>query len=183
MVSSSPLDLSVRSVVLFVCVCFGTLTRRSYRGDMRYPEARVRWLSLPTGLLTLHVLANVVWIGAILSVALVASQAPSLSSAAEAGGLARRLYLRLAVPGFVVSFAAGLSRLLLQPSIYGHLPWMHAKLTCALVVIALHHIIGARVRRMADGRSGAGQGMPLLALLTFAAAAGAVGLGVFKSLP
>ena len=28
------------------------------------------------------------------------------------------------------------------------MPWMHAKLTLAVVVIALHHVIGARVRRI-----------------------------------
>jgi putative membrane protein len=66
---------------------------------------------------------------------------------------------------------------------YLHMPWMHAKLTCALVVIGVHHVIGARTRRIASGHAEAGRGMPLLAGVLFAAAAGAVLLAVYKSLP
>ncbi|MBV9948332.1 MAG: CopD family protein [Myxococcales bacterium] len=147
----------------------------------------MRWLSLPTALVALHVLANVVWIGSILSVALLLARAP-LSSAAGAGdvaALAQRLYARLASPAFFMSFAAGLARLSLQPAMYLHMPWMHAKLTCALVVIGLHHVIGARARRLAAGgsREEAARRIPMLGAVIFAAAALAVLLGVYKTLP
>jgi putative membrane protein len=143
----------------------------------------VHWLSLPVALVAIHVTANVVWIGALLAVALLAARGPFSADPAEVGTLARRLYVTLAVPGFAGSFAAGLARILLEPRVYAHMPWMHAKLTFALVVIVLHHVIGARVRRLAGGRGDAGRAMGALAVATFVFAAGAVLLGVEKSLP
>jgi len=143
----------------------------------------VSWLSLPFALLAAHVTANVVWIGAILAVAAFGAGAASSAAPAEIGGLARRVYTRLTLPAFAVSFLAGLGRILLDPRSYAHMPWMHAKLTLALVVIALHHVIGARVRRIAKGQADAGRGLGLLALATLVCAAGAVMLGVAKSLP
>jgi putative membrane protein len=143
----------------------------------------VRWLSLPVGLVAAHLLANVVWVGALLSVALLSSRAPFMADASDVGALARRIHLRLAVPAFLASFGAGLARLLLAPRVYAHLPWMQAKLGCALLLIVLHHVIGARAKRIAGGNAASGAGTSLLALVTFAAAGGAVLLGVFKSLP
>jgi protoporphyrinogen IX oxidase len=137
-------------------------------------------LSLPIVLVTVHLVANFVWIGALLAVAVLAAAAPLSADPAEVGRLARRVYVRLAVPGFVASLVAGVARLLLAPSIYAHLPWMHAKLTFALVVIALHHVIGARARRVANGDAAAGRGVAALAIGTFVCAAGAVLLGVAK---
>ena len=56
------------------------------------------------------------------------------------------------MPAFVISFAAGVTRLLLDPQLYLVVTkYMHPKLTLALVVIALHHVIGARAKRMASG--------------------------------
>jgi putative membrane protein len=143
----------------------------------------VHWLSLPTALVATHVTANVVWIGALLAVALLAGRGRFSADPGEVGTLARRVYLTLAAPAFVLSFAAGLARILMGPQIYLHLPWMHAKLTLALVVIVLHHVIGARARRVASGDANAGRGMPVLAVAAFVFAAGAVLLGVAKSLP
>ncbi len=144
---------------------------------------RVRWLSLPFALVAAHVLANVVWIGALLAVATFSIGAAGSTAPAEVATLARRVYLRLAVPAFVASFTAGLARILLDPGAYGRMPWMHAKLTLALAVIVLHHVIGARVRRVAAGNAGAARGLGTLAFATFVCAAGAVMLGVAKSLP
>jgi putative membrane protein len=143
----------------------------------------VHSLSLPTALVALHVLANVVWIGALLSVALLASRAPFMADAADVGALARRVYLRLAVPGFVVSFVAGVTTIALAPQAYARAPWMHVKLTLALAVIVLHHLIGARAKRVAKGDAEAGRSAAVLGLVAFACAAGAVLLGVAKSLP
>jgi putative membrane protein len=143
----------------------------------------VHWLSLPLALTAAHVLANVVWIGSLLAVALLASRAPFSADPAEVGTFARRVHVTLAVPGFLLGFAAGLARLLLAPGVYVHLPWMRAKLWFALGVIVLHHVIGSRARRVANGQADAGRGMGTLAFLVFACAAGAVLLGVAKSLP
>ena len=143
----------------------------------------VRWLSPPVLLVAIHVLANVVWIGSILSVATIAGRAPLSADPAEAGIIARRVYTRLAAPAFAASFLAGLGRIILDPRAYAHMPWMHAKLTLAFVVIVLHHIIGARARRVSEGNDKAGRGLGTLAVVTLVCAAGAVMLGVAKTLP
>lgn len=143
----------------------------------------VNGTALPTALLFVHVLANVVWIGALLAVTRLVARASLTKDPAGVSGLARDVYMRLAVPAFLASFGAGLLRILLAPAAYAHMPWFHAKLTFALVVIALHHVIGARARRAAAGTPGAAGGMSMLGAFTFAAAAGAVFLGVAKSLP
>ncbi len=133
-------------------------------------------------LVAIHVLANVVWIGALLSVTLIVARASTTKDPAEAAGLGRYVHVHLAVPAFLASFGAGLLRILLAPAAYAHMPWFHAKLTFALVVIALHHVIGARAKRAAAGTPGAARGVTTLGAFAFAAAAAAVFLGVPKSL-
>jgi protoporphyrinogen IX oxidase len=131
-------------------------------------------------LVALHVLANVVWIGALLSVAMLLSRAADgAADVSVVGGLARAVHVRLAVPAFVTSFAAGLVVILLHPSFYARLPWLHVKLAFALVVIALHHVIGARARRVAAGDK-ASANVTALAGVVFLCAAAAVFLGVVK---
>jgi putative membrane protein len=139
--------------------------------------------SLPTLLVAVHVLANVVWIGALLSVALIGGRAASTKDPVEAWSLARYVHVRLAVPAFLVSFFAGALRILFAPAVYAHLPWFHAKLTFALVVIVLHHVIGARARRGAGGTTVPAGSVHVMAALVFGAAAGAVFLGVSRSFP
>jgi protoporphyrinogen IX oxidase len=130
-----------------------------------------------------HVLANVVWIGSILAVGLLLGRARFMADGAEIGALARRVYTRLAVPAFLGSFAFGAARVAMDARVYAHMPWFHAKLTFAIGVIALHHVIGARARRVAAGSPDAGKGATVLMLATFLCAAGAVWLGVAKQLP
>ena len=121
--------------------------------------------------ITLHVLAVVVWIGSLVGVGVVATSAGEGSDAIDVkvrGALARRIYQRASVPAFLIAFAAGLFRLLrgwgegyvtvfgTWTNGYSKSPWMHAKLTAALVIIALHHIVGARTRKMAKDGAPAG---------------------------
>jgi protoporphyrinogen IX oxidase len=141
------------------------------------------WPSLSAALLAAHVLANIVWIGALLSETVLLAQATWLSDPPEAGVFARRLHTRLAVPAFLASVAAGLVRLVPGRYLYARMPWMYAKLGFALVVIVLHHVIGARARRLAGGSVGAAQGVWALGWLTFLAAAGAVLFAIAKSTP
>jgi protoporphyrinogen IX oxidase len=143
----------------------------------------VAWLPLPTALLAVHVIANTVWIGAILSVALLVANAPFMADPSDNGALARRIYTRLALPAFALSFAAGVGRIALFPSVYAHMPWLHVKLTFAIVVIALHHVMGSRAKRLRGGDTGAARGVGVLGFLLFASAALAALLGVTKSLP
>lgn len=93
------------------------------------------------------------------------------------------MHVRLAVPAFVTSFAAGSAVIALAPMLYAKLPWFHAKLTLALIVIAVHHVIGSRAKRAAGGDRTAGRGAVVLGAVVFACATGAVFLGVMKSLP
>jgi len=107
-------------------------------------------------LIVIHVMANLVWIGSIVSVGLLTAASSKLNDA-TAAGLARGLYLRVAMPAFLVSFTFGASRLFLDPAYYMHLHWFHAKLTAVLVVIVLHHVIGGRARKVAAGSMQAGR--------------------------
>jgi putative membrane protein len=131
-------------------------------------------------LVALHVTANVVWIGSILAVGRLL--AAGEGDAKVRGILARRVYRSLAVPAFVTSFVAGAIRLALSPDYYfvaTH--FMHAKLLLALVVIALHHVIGGRAKKAAAGDTAAsGRATPALELGLAVAAAGAIFLAVMK---
>lgn len=101
-------------------------------------------------LLVLHVTLDLVWIGSILSVAALLLP-PADGVDAARGKLALELYKRIAVPAFVGAFLFGAARLSLDLRLYFvQTHFMHAKLTLALVVIALHHMIGARARRVAN---------------------------------
>ena len=141
------------------------------------------WISLATALIAVHVLANVVWIGSLLAVALLISQADSALDPADVARLAGRVHARLAVPAFLASFGAGAVNIALSPLLYAHAPWFHAKLTFAFGVIDLHHVIGARAKRVAAGRVTSAQGVGVLGIVTLICAAGAVLLGVAKALP
>jgi putative membrane protein len=140
-------------------------------------------VTLPVALVAAHVLANVIWIGALLAVASLVARAPFVAEPMDVGSLARRVYWRLAVPGFLLSFGTGVGRIAIAPQTYAHLPWMHVKLALAFLVIVLHHAIGGRARRVADGRATAGRGVGFLSFAVLLCVAGAVWLGVGKSLP
>jgi uncharacterized membrane protein len=138
---------------------------------------------LEPALLALHVVANLVWIGAILSVSMLLGRARFMADPTDVGLLARRVYGRLAAPAFGVSFLAGVGRYVLGAGAYLHMPWLHAKLGFALVVIMLHHVLGARTRAVAGGASQAGRGSVLLGFVLFACASAAGALGVLKMIP
>jgi putative membrane protein len=107
-------------------------------------------------LIVLHVMANLVWIGTIASVGWLTAAAAKTENQ-SAATLARNLYLRAAVPAFLASFVFGASRLLMDPAYYMHLHWFHAKLTAVIGVIALHHVIGGRAKKVAAGSMQAGR--------------------------
>jgi putative membrane protein len=147
-------------------------------------SSRVHWLSvLPLALLASHVVGNVVWIGAILSVSVILGAAAFMAEPADAGSIARRVYLRLAVPAFLLSFGTGVGRIVIDPASYLHLPWMHAKLAFAFAVIVLHHVIGGRAKRVARGQRAAARGVGILGFFLLLFAACAAVLGVAKNIP
>jgi len=91
--------------------------------------------------------------------------------------------VRVAIPGFLLSFGSGVARIALAPLVYAHMPWFHAKLTFALVVIVLHHVIGARAKRVDQGRVAAAAGVDFQAIAVLLCTAGAVLFAIAKSLP
>jgi protoporphyrinogen IX oxidase len=104
-------------------------------------------------LVTIHVIANLIWIGSIVSVGVLLSITTPKNVAANAIA-AKTIYSSLSTPAFGVSFLFGVARLSLSASTYMHLHWFHAKLTFALAVIALHHVIGAKAKRAAENQVG-----------------------------
>lgn len=135
--------------------------------------------SIETALVFIHVAANVVWIGAILAVAY--TMGLRVGEPTERGQIARALYLKLATPAFGIALAAGVARLAMTPRYYfvaSH--WMHAKLLFALGVIAIHHVLGARARRMANGTRRDPGHVQVLGGLLFVCAAAAVFLVVVR---
>ncbi|HEX4336344.1 MAG TPA: CopD family protein [Polyangiaceae bacterium] len=123
--------------------------------------------------------ANVVWIGSILAVGRVIEA--SDGDAKIRGALALKIYKGLAVPAFVVSFVAGVGRLALNLDYYFvKTHFMHAKLLFALVVIGLHHVMGARAKKVAAGEAGAASAVPSLTIGILLAAGLVVFLVVMK---
>lgn len=130
-------------------------------------------------LVWLHVVGNIVWIGAILAVGV--TIAGRAGDAKTRGEIALSIYMRLAVPAFVLSFVCGAGRLLLDPSYYlKQHHWMHAKLPLALAVIALHHVIGGRAKKLARGTVQDGGPVAILTAVLALAAVGAAFFAIFK---
>ena len=124
-------------------------------------------------LVATHIAANLVWIGAILSVA---AALVSRSVEGRAGAqIAYELYRKLATPAFVVSFITALTRLGLGYELYfmGPKKYMHGKLLFAVIVIALHHVIGARAKAVSTGRRSSPGPVGVLALLLLISAVAA----------
>jgi putative membrane protein len=129
-------------------------------------------------LVWLHVSGNLVWIGAILAVGVVLTGQGEPKARGES---ALAIYRRLAVPAFVVSFLCGAIRLGMDLPLYlKQHHWMHAKLPLALAVIALHHVIGARARKMAQGTVQEAGPAGMLAAVLAVAAIGAAFFAIFK---
>jgi len=130
-------------------------------------------------LLFLHVFANLLWVGGLLGMGLVLSG--SGVSPRERGSLALRLYFTLAVPGMLLSLAAGGARLVMGYQLFFVVThFMHGKLLAGLVLLALHHLLGGRAKRMAAGRSESAVGVKLMTVGVALAAAAASILAVLK---
>jgi protoporphyrinogen IX oxidase len=114
------------------------------------PDAAKSGLRLDATLVWLHVAGNLVWIGAAVAMGFVL--AAKAGDPKVRGALARQIHLRVAMPAFVVSFLAAIIRTGMDVSYYfKQHHWMHGKLPFAIAVIALHHILGAKARKMEGG--------------------------------
>lgn len=127
----------------------------------------------------LHVVADLFWIGSILSVALLLAKGPG--DARQRGAAARLIYRTIAAPAFGIAFLAGTIQLGMNPTLYFKAThYMHGKLPLALGVIALHHVVGARTKKMEAGEvEDAGPALTL-GLVIAAMAVGAALLALLK---
>jgi protoporphyrinogen IX oxidase len=135
-------------------------------------------------LVALHVMSNLVWIGTITSVGWLTAAAAGQTDPARrklVAELAYALYKRGAVPAFLASFTLGVLRLLVDPAAYMRLHWFHGKLTFALAVIALHHVIGAKARKAAAGSMQSGKSSAILVGALLVCAFGSVVFVIFKT--
>jgi protoporphyrinogen IX oxidase len=134
----------------------------------------------PTLLVTIHVFANILWIGSIVSAGLLLARA-SATENKELAGAAAFLYRCVATPAFIVSFLAGVSRVGLDAATYMHAHWFHGKLTLALIVIALHHVLGARAKKAANGSMQAAKSGAILSVALLCASLLTVVFALFKA--
>jgi putative membrane protein len=125
--------------------------------------------------LTVHVLGFVLWIGWLFGTGslLVARDAESDAGvAAKLGTLAKQAG-RGADVGATLAIAGGVAMIANNASFYAHQPWLHAKLTLALVVLGVHGMLRAKTKR---GTKVPRIAMPVLAVVAVAI----VALAVFK---
>jgi protoporphyrinogen IX oxidase len=141
-------------------------------GRIRYAPS----MKLDLALIWLHVSANLFWIGAIVAVAVVLAG----GSTKERGAIAESIYLKVAVPAFMLSFLGGIARLSMDAGLYLKQPWMHAKLVAGLAAIGLHHVLGARAKRMARGEDVKPGPLRMLAAALAACAVAAAFFALFQ---
>ncbi len=104
----------------------------------------------------LHLMAGVLWLGGLTSLALAAVMGPE-SSESELAGALRKVALRLSTPAMVVAFVFGLAMLVPHfSSHYAHAAWMHAKLTLVLIASGLSGAVTGRLRKVAAGQAAPG---------------------------
>ena len=109
-----------------------------------------------------------------------AEPAGTSTSARDRAALGHAVYKKLAAPAFVVSFLSAIVPLLLNTHYYFVVTkFMHPKLTLAVAVIALHHVIGSKLKKRASGQS-VGGSLPSLGGAVLLCAAGAAVLALLK---
>ena len=132
-------------------------------------------------LIAFHVLADVVWIGSILAVArLISMRSDGVELKARAE-LAVNIYRTIANPAFMLAFLLGGVQLGLKAQHYFvTTKFMHGKLLLVVFIIGLHHVIGARARKLATGKDESAGPAGVLSLVLLALAAGTVIFAVVK---
>lgn len=137
-------------------------------------------------LLALHVLADLLWVGSLVSITRVITSAAGEPEPTRArlAAAARRIYRTVSSPWMGIATLTGLAMIGVAQGAYFRFGWFHGKFTAALVMLGLHFALGARVKAAeasgVDERSvGAMRGLQLGVLA--AAAAAVVCVIVLKS--
>lgn len=134
--------------------------------------------------IVLHLLSLMVWIGSAASIgALLRRAEMSADDAASkpASEAAVTVYRTVATPAFVAAVAFGLLLFLDGPATYIRLHWFHGKLTAALAIIALHHVLGAKAKRSAAGSRQRASGGSILAGAILVLALAVIALAELKT--
>lgn len=99
-------------------------------------------------LLGLHVFSLLFWVGSLVSITrvLAAGQGESDAVRARLAGTARRIYRAVASPWMGIATLTGLGMIGVMHGAYFRFGWFHGKLTVAIVMLALHFVLGSRVR-------------------------------------
>jgi uncharacterized membrane protein len=106
-----------------------------------------------TLLLAAHVLAVIFWVGSLVSITRLLSLAKTLSGDARAKLTdgARAVYRSVSSSAMGIALLTGLGMMGVITGIF-RMGWFHPKLTAALVMLALHFVLGVKVRK-AQGAS------------------------------
>ena len=107
---------------------------------------------LLTVLLATHVLSLLLWIGSLASITRILTAGVGEDAAVQArfAALARRIYRTVASPWMGVATLTGFGMIAAAKGMYFRFGWFHGKFTLALVMLALHFVLGARVRTAED---------------------------------
>lgn len=99
-------------------------------------------------LLALHVLADLLWVGSLVSITRVITSAAGEPEAARPrfAAAARRIYRTVSSPWMGVATLTGLAMIGVMAGQHFRFGWFHGKFTAALVMLGLHFALGARVR-------------------------------------
>ncbi len=134
---------------------------------------------LPAVFVSLHVLADLLWVGSVVTIAFILGRATPEPKVR--GELAYSVYKKLANPAFLLAFTLGMVQLVMNLAYYFKATkFMHGKLLFALFVIVIHHIIGARARKMAQGEKTDAGPAPALGWALLACAGVAAALALVK---
>jgi uncharacterized membrane protein len=113
------------------------------------------------------VVAGALWLGTLFAVSWFSGCARMMADGPEIGRLALSLFRRWTMPSLLVAIAAGIGWLALAPAAKPRAHWMDLIAILIVPLLALHVAVGARARRVAEGRIEAvsGEGIRRLALV------------------
>lgn len=99
-------------------------------------------------LLALHVLADLLWVGSLVSITRVISSAVGEPEPTRArlAATARRIYRTVSSPWMGIALLTGLAMIGVMHGAQFRFGWFHGKFTAALAMLGLHFALGARVR-------------------------------------
>jgi putative membrane protein len=101
-----------------------------------------------------HVLGNILWLGggAACAFTMLFLAAESKEVKLAAAKAVRKLVLLVVTPGMLLSFAGGLTNLLMYwDALYKKAPWMHTKLLVGLIAAAITGVLSGKLRKAASG--------------------------------